>query len=371
VSVRFVVLGTALQATTTAAALATAGAVDGADDERVTIGILTEAFELGQPSGLDVVKALLPELDTTVIYTQPQLQALIDTGWGRSVDATDPTSPVEVWSANPTGYLTRHLLRAYPTATLSLTEDGLATQMLHFDRATRWPNPHGLGLRQYPVRLRKHGIHLLRASLFGLRRREAHRLARVFHLLPPPTIRGGPPVELVPLAEASVRDALEPLAAFFSADALTIHGGPDPVVVLGQVFSDRAERTAPGSIAEPDHPRAYLELMQRLTDAGFDVLWKAHPRDRHGMRLLRAAQPSTLELPFRELDVGAAPMEVVIMRNPEVPVIGMGSASLVYGRRLFGAPTFRMRHARYRGGLGDVVAAALPDEQALLDGRGR
>jgi hypothetical protein len=357
---RFVVLATVLQAATTRAAVEPASA----SPDR-TIVVVTGAFERGSPSGLEVVASLFPSFETRVIHTQIEMQRLIDAGWPGPEGRVGQPAKVEVWSANPTGYLTRQLLRAYPGSSLTLTEDGLATQMLRFDRRTRLPNLRGLGLRSYRGRLRKHGMHQVRSSLFGLRRQEAHRLRRVMHVLPPPTVVGGPPIDLVQLPASALAGAFATLSSLFPADDLRIVGAGASVVVMGQVFSDRPQRRMPASIADPDHPRAYLQLMQELDHAGFDVLWKSHPRDRNGIRLMREALGGG-ELPFREIELGAAPMELIIQHNPTVPVIGMGSASLVYGRLLYGAPTFRMRNARHRGPLAEVIASALPDERALL-----
>jgi hypothetical protein len=275
-----------------------------------------------------------------------------------------PGGFAELWTANPGSPLDRVVVEAFADARIVLFEDGLGTYV------ASWPANRNRGalLRAHARTLvtrtgRTPGrqAELLRSGiprLRGSRRRPAAVHLLLAHELgvPAPYREYTRRVEL-----ADVRDVLELLS-----------GGVGDAP--GEDAEEPRNRTALvlaasysfwGAMSRPDELALYARVVRSLASAGYDVLWKEHPR---------AVDPFLAELrrslPDVELrafgDDHTVPLELYLLRSSVDLLVGGTSSSLLYVPAVLGG---RTRVASFAAWVGPQVGGVRQEIVRLVESR--
>jgi hypothetical protein len=281
------------------------------------------------------------------------------------------SDPVEVWLSYPHAGPDRLLMESYPEARIIIYEDGLLTY------ARPWRDGAGLRhrtmatLRYLAAQVRGDGSAEADAfrsevRLFGWPSRDAHATYLILG------DRLGIPQEFRPSARgvdpAILREVLRD--TLVDAPARPRASGRRALLLGGNYSTwDLMPRA--------DELRFYTRMTASLSEAGYAVWWKDHPRvSSPFLPEIRTALPG---VPVHEYESDhTLPLEVVLQYDPVDLIVGSLSSSLLYGPLICGDG---MRAATFAGtvrpllvwpwtDVANVIEAAVPSVDELLAGQG-
>jgi hypothetical protein len=282
-------------------------------------------------------------------------------------------APDEVWIANPRSPLDRVVLEAFPRSRLVLYEDGLGTY------AAPWADAAPLALRlRITARTLLAGTgrapgrraRLLQRGVRPLGRRARQPDAVYLHLA---HVLGVPPLHRASarVVEPAVLRAVLERVAYRPEEAPNARpGGPAPrgtALVLGSSYSFW------GAMSRAEELELYAGVVSRVAAAGYDVLWKEHPRTLAPfLPELRRAAPEANLRAFGEDP--AVPLELYLLRRTVDLLVAGTSSSLLYVPLLLGDRTRVATFAPWLAGLVGgprrdivrLVEATVPPLDAVL-----
>jgi hypothetical protein len=267
----------------------------------------------------------------------PELPAEIGTAPGRAAAAMlreglGAATAAEVWVDCLWARFSKVAAEAYPRARVVLYEDGLHTYVPAED--------HHVSARVLATDPRR-GYRALRERLRGrLRPDDLGRTMRPRHLarvsasylwigrtvpLPPHQRR----LPWVQMETRHVREVIDRAAA--AAPAAAPAGDGPRALALGQCFANY------GDLDRDEELAGYVEMAERLRGAGYQVLWKEHPRaTAPAYPAVAAAVPGVALLP----DLGPWPVELFVERLGVSACASVTSTSLFSIPELFGLPSY-------------------------------
>jgi Alpha-2,8-polysialyltransferase (POLYST) len=245
-----------------------------------------------------------------------------------------PGEPDEVWLDCLWGRSEKIAAEAYPAARLVLYEDGLHTYLpmedyhLSMARCLREPR---MAYRALKTRIRQRRAPR-ELSLVPILPRHLARVAASYLwislMLEPASYQQRLP--WVQLQTRFLKETIDQVSGLVDGIALEGGGGPQ-AIVLGQCFSNY------GDLARDIELDCYIDMVRRMRQRGYEVIWKEHPRTRQPfLSELVAAVPGVRGLP----ELGPWPIELHVERLGLAACASLTSTALFSIPLLFGLPAY-------------------------------